>query len=394
MSPAARLRIFYFLYYGAVGANLPYFAPYLRGLGFSGEQIGTVLMMGPIVAAPVALAWAAVADHFGAPSRALAAAALWSIAAAVFLPVARTPLTLGAVVLVQSLAERAVVPLVDSVALEWTRAHPGASYARLRLFGSLGFIALAQGLGLLLAARGDRRGDVIVPLAVTACVAGYALAAQRLPASQARASRPHAREALAMIRDPRLLALLLACAVHWAGCAPFHLMFGVFVRDQGLPASVTGLAMAAGVGAEVLALLAFPRLERGLGGRALFALAFAGTALRWMLLSRAHGPAPLVLLQLFHGLTFGVFWGTSIRMLSGIVPPALRSTGQALFSAVVFGGGNAVGYQLSGLGYDRLGGVGPLFAGAAALETILLVATLLSGVVRPGRPGERASDPR
>ena len=91
-----------------------------------------------------------------------------------------------------------------------------------------------------------------------------------------------------------------------------------------------------------------------------------------MLLSRAHGAGALVLLQLFHGLTFGLFWGASIRMLGGIIPPALRATGQALYAAVVFGGGNAVGYQLSGLGYDRFGGVGPLFAAAAALETILL----------------------
>src|SRR5690242_12681197 len=82
MSPAARLRLFYFLYYGAVGANLPYFAAYLRGLGFSGEQIGTVQMMGPIVAAPVAIAWATVADRVGALSRTLSVAALWSVAAA------------------------------------------------------------------------------------------------------------------------------------------------------------------------------------------------------------------------------------------------------------------------------------------------------------------------
>src|SRR5512142_2808019 len=204
MSPAARLRTFYFLYYGAVGANLPYFAAYLRGLGFSGEQIGTVLMMGPMMAAPVALAWAAAADRMGAPSRALAAASLWSVCAASFLPVARTPATLAAVILAQSLAERAVVPLVDSVALEWTRAHPETSYARIRLFGSLGFIALAQGLGLLLAARGDRAGDALVPATVLACVAGYALAARRLPAPRPSESRPRARQALALLRDRRL----------------------------------------------------------------------------------------------------------------------------------------------------------------------------------------------
>jgi MFS transporter, PPP family, 3-phenylpropionic acid transporter len=392
MSPAARLRLFYLLYYGAVGANLPYFAAYLRGLGFSGEQIGTVQMMGPIVAAPVAIAWATIADRVGAPSRALSVAALWSVAAAAFLPVARTPIALAAVVLLQSFAERAVVPLADSVTLEWTRARRGTSYASIRLFGSLGFIALAEGLGLLLSARGDRAGDVAVPLTVVACVAGYALAAQRLPSPPAHLARPSGKDALALARDPRLVAILLACAVHWMGCAPFHLMFGVFIRDERLPASLTGLAMAAGVGAEVVGLLGFPWLERRFGVRALFAIAFAGTAVRWFLLSGAHGAAPIVLLQLFHGLTFGVFWGASMRALSERVPPSLRATGQALYSAVVFGGGNAAGYQLAGIGYDRLGGVRPLFLSAAALEVVLLAATLAAPRLMRATPAEAASD--
>jgi PPP family 3-phenylpropionic acid transporter len=178
------------------------------------------------------------------------------------------------------------------------------------------------------------------------------------------------------VGDRRLLALLAACTLHWAACAPFHLLFGVFVRDAGLPAAVTGLAMTAGVGAEVAALLAFSRLERRLGTRALLAGTFAMTALRWGLLARAHGAAEIVLLQLFHGFTFGVFWGASMRALARLVPGRLRATGQALYAAVVFGGGNAVGYQLAGIGYDRLGGVGPLFAWAAALEVVPLLAAL------------------
>ena len=40
----ARLRAVYFLHYGYVGATLGYLAPYLRGLGFSGEAIGGVSM--------------------------------------------------------------------------------------------------------------------------------------------------------------------------------------------------------------------------------------------------------------------------------------------------------------------------------------------------------------
>jgi PPP family 3-phenylpropionic acid transporter len=385
MSPASRLRLFYFLYYGGVGANLPYLAAYLRGLGFSGEAIGTVQMLSPIAAAPVALGWAAVADRLGARTRALSLAALGSAAAAMFLPLARTPLAVGAVVLSQALAERAVVPLADAVALEWTSAR-GRSYARIRLFGSLGFIALAQGLGLVLSARGDRPGDVAVPLAIALCVVAYALATRGLPPASAGGPRPCAADARAILSDRRLLALLAACAVHWGSCAPFHLLFGVFVRDAGLPAAVTGLAMTAGVGAEVVALFLFPRLEARLSTATLLALAFGATALRWALLSRASGAAAIVLLQLLHGFTFGVFWGASMRAMSALVPERLRATGQALYSAVVFGGGNAIGYQLAGLGYDALGGVGPLFARAAVVELLPLAASIAASLMARRAP--------
>jgi PPP family 3-phenylpropionic acid transporter len=179
--------------------------------------------------------------------------------------------------------------------------------------------------------------------------------------------------------------------VHWACCAPFHLLFGVFVRDAGLSAAVTGLAMAAGVGAEVVALVLFPRFERRLGTRALLAIAFAGSALRWALLARARGAPAIVALQLLHGLTFGVFWAASIRALSRLVPARLRATGQAVYGAVVFGGGNALGYQLAGLGYDRFGGVAPLYAWAAALELFPLAASLAAlarGTPPDGSPAE------
>src|SRR5512146_3275662 len=41
-SPTARLRALYFLYYGNVGTYLPFFAVYLKGLGFTGQQIGVI----------------------------------------------------------------------------------------------------------------------------------------------------------------------------------------------------------------------------------------------------------------------------------------------------------------------------------------------------------------
>jgi PPP family 3-phenylpropionic acid transporter len=392
MAPASRLRLLYFLYYANVGVSLPYFAAYLRGLGFSGEQIGTVQMLPSLLSPVVAMAWAAYADRRATPARALARATALAAAAAVLLPFARSPVLVGSVVLLQAFGDRAFVPLLDSSTIEHCRTRPGKSYARIRLFGSIGFIAGALVIGRALTLRGNRLGDVLVPVSATALVLAYALAARRLPEAPAPAheERPGPRDMLALLRHRPLLVLLGACAVHWAACAPFHLLFGVFVRDRGLPSDVTGLGMGLGVAAEIGALVVFPRLERRMPLRGLFSIAFLGSALRWALLSRASGAAEIVLLQLLHGLTFGLFWGCAMASMAALVPSRLRATGQALFSAIVFGIGNGAGYALAGLGYDRYGSVAPLFAWAAVAE----LALALTGLVAFGWSGAAGREAR
>jgi MFS transporter, PPP family, 3-phenylpropionic acid transporter len=372
----ARLRFVYFLYFAGVGTFLSYFAPYLRGLGFSGEQIGAVTFAQQAVAAPSALVWGGIADRLGAPARALAACTAGMLFAICGLPFARTPAQVGVVLVLSALFSGGVVPLLDSTTVEAVRVE-GQSYARTRLWGSIGFVVTAQGLGLLLALRGDRPGDPAMPYAYLACVGGYALLAQLLPPVAAHPERPHWRDALLLLRQPRLLFLFAICAVHWMASAPYHLLFGVLVRDLGLSSSITGAGLALGVLAEVCALFTFPRLLRRFSLRALFAAAFAGTALRWALLSRAQEAASLVGLQLLHALSFGIFWGSAVESMQRIVPVRLRATGQALFSALVFALGNALGYGLSGAGYDRFGSAAPLYLVAAAVEVLPLLLLLL-----------------
>jgi len=372
-----RLAGVYFLYYGYVGATLGYLAPYLRGLGFSGEEIGSVATAAQFVAAPAGLLWAHAADRRGARARQLRICALGALAAMSALPWARTPVAVGAVLVCHAAFVGAVVPLLDSLTMEWARGAPERSYARTRLFGSFGFVLVAQGLGAWLAARGDRPADALVPLAAVACVAGYAALAQGMGA--AATANPATRstggtladrlaQVAALLREPAILLLFGLCFLHWAACAPYHLLFGVLVRDHGLPSTVTGAGLALGVLAEVVALWAFPPLLRRFDLAALLAAACSGTALRWWLVSRADGAAAIVLLQLFHAVSFGLWWACAVEAMGRLVPVGLRSTGQALFSALVFGAGNAVGFALSGAGYQRLGGASPLFAVAGLVE--------------------------
>src|SRR5258706_2231292 len=151
-----RLRLFYILYFASVGIYYPFFTPYLRGLGFTGDQIGTAQMASAIASVPAGLVWGALADRLGAPARALAIVGMGAFVAAALLFFAHTPALVVLVMMAQGSVTPAIVPLLDTVTIESIRGRSEASYARVRLFGSLGFVATAQGFGVILSARCDR----------------------------------------------------------------------------------------------------------------------------------------------------------------------------------------------------------------------------------------------
>ena len=380
---AARLRFFYFSYFITVGIYYPFLVPHLRAIGLGGSEIGTAQMAGSIAAIPASFLWGALADRLQAPARALQLATRCALLAAMGLVFARTPLTVALLLFLRGLAEPAIIPLTDTVAVNAVHADPGASYARVRLFGSLGFIVSAQAAGFLLARFSDPDGTRVMPLAYAATLLVTTVVAGLLPADRLeRGPKPHLREVRALAADGRLILLVAACAVHAASLATYPL-YGALVHDRGFSPAVTGAGMAFGVVAEVIVLFAFPVLERRFSIATLLACAFGATALRWWLVSHDLPAAWLVAVQAFHGLSFGLYWACAVKALSLWVPTRLRATGQAMFSSIASSLGGAIGYRLAGFGYERLGGAAPVYAVTAAVELLAL------GLALCLRSGER-----
>jgi MFS transporter, PPP family, 3-phenylpropionic acid transporter len=371
---AARLRAFYLLYYAGIGISIPFFAPYLRGLGFSGRQIGTAQMIGALTAAPAGIVWAVVTDRLRAPTRALQVATSGALLAALLLPWVRTPATVAAVLMLQGLAIPAVTPIVDGLAVETTRASGG--YARLRLYGSLGYVVGALAMGGLLTARGDRPGDIAVPLGLCACALAYATTARGFSPAPSVSAPPRAGDLAALLRNRTLLWVVAAGALHAAFTVPYYQLFGVLVRQRGLPAAVTGTASTVGVLAEIALLFLYPRVERRFSPSTSLAVAFGAGTVRWALLSGTTSAAAIIGLQLFHALTFGLYWAATVRMLSHVVPAPLRTTGQAIYGALCFQVGGAIGSQLSGLAFDAFGAAAPVYRLAAVGELLPLAIAL------------------
>src|SRR5579859_3017509 len=64
-----RLSAFYFAYFAFVGAFAPYFALYLRALGYSPVEIGLLLAVNPVARIFGPNLWGWLSDHYHARGR-------------------------------------------------------------------------------------------------------------------------------------------------------------------------------------------------------------------------------------------------------------------------------------------------------------------------------------
>ncbi|MEO7669333.1 MAG: MFS transporter, partial [Polyangia bacterium] len=338
------------------------------------RQIAVILCVVPVLNMGVPLFWAWTADRTRRHARILSVICLGAFCGYLPLVVARAfPLVLVSY-LAFAVFGVGIGTMVDSMALVQVRA--GADYGRIRVWGSIGYMAAAIAVGALLTSRAGRPADPIVPALVATALLATFLATLQLRGIGEPAARPHWNDVSRLLANPRFRLLLVVAPLHWIGCAPYNIFFGIFVRDHHLSQLVVGAALATGVAAEMIVLLLFQRLRRRFDIDTLMAVAFGGTIIRWALMPFAAAMASVITLQLLHALTFGLFWGAGIALVGDCVPPALRATGQSLYVTSMLGLGNVLGYLATGLIYDAGGTVDPAFWGAAALELLPLALVL------------------
>ncbi len=372
------LRILYGVYFTAVAVSLPFFPPYLRALGLSGKQVSLLLAVPPMLHMGAPLLWGWLADRTRRPDLVLRAAicgAFLSYAPIIFVR------TMPALLLAYGAHQFFAVPvpgLADALALE--QARRGDDYTRIRFWGSVSFTLTCLAIAPVFAARGPRGGDALVPILLAIFLGCASLASFGLRGHvDADRERPHARDVLVLLRDRRFLLILALGPLHWSCLAPYHGFFGILLGDRGHSANVIGAAFVISVIGEMAAFFFFRNLRARLPLPTLMALAFVATIVRWLVVGFAHSAPVLAGMQIFHALTFGVFWGAAMAWLAACVSPKLRATGQTLFTAATYGFGNMIGLFASGAAYDAFFSAAPSFVAAAAFELVPLTLVLALG---------------
>lgn len=342
--PYWRLSGFYFCYFALLGGLFPYWSLYLDARGLAPAQIGTVLAVPLVTKILAPNLWSWLADVSG-----------WRLGI-IRLGVALALLCFTAIFFVDSLAGLALVLVGYSffwnavlaqhevITLGFLGARP-ERYSAIRLWGSVGFIAAVAGAGALFEAAGIAWFPVVGTLLLAMILASSLL----IPKPLAVAAVRRRESLLAVVRQRAMLSFLGAGLLLQAAHGAYYSFFSLYLQDLGYGRTAIGLLWSVGVVAEVLMFAVMHRVLLRFGVRALLLASLGLAALRWWLIGHCSETLVLlVLAQTLHAFTFGTYHAAGVETVRRLFADAGQAGGQALYGAVSFGLGGALGSWLAG----------------------------------------------
>jgi PPP family 3-phenylpropionic acid transporter len=375
-----RLSNFYFWYFAFIGAFAPYFALYLKSLGYSASQIGVLLAVHPLARIFGPNVWGWLADHYRA--RGLLIRLTATATAVSFVAVF---LDLGFVwtfvaLLVLNIFWCAVLPLAESATLNLLGPRVG-TYGRVRLWGSVGFVAVVIAGGYLL----DHFGISTLAPMVLVLLALMAMSVFPLPRDRTGSERTAHAPILSIVSQPAVIAMFAGFFLMQVAHGPYNAFYSIHLVESGYSKTVVGWLWALGVLAEIVLFMMLPRLMRAFSLNHILLFSFACACVRFLMIAWGVGSIGVMLAaQLLHAITFGAFHAAGVAAMHQIFRGRNQARGQALYTSLGYGLGGTLGTLMSGYTWEVWG--------AQWTFTIAATAALFAFVVVAWKPLATASE--
>lgn len=374
ISPRSALSLQYFLYFGVMGVMLPYFTLYLFRLGLNGEQIGVVSGIRSLLAVAMPLCWGALADRTGKRRGIFIAANVLATAAFALFFRAGTYLGIAAVMAVWSVFYTPIISFLEASSME-ALGPDRSRYGKVRVWGSLSFIACVLLVGELL----DSRPVSVILVLIFAGSALQALLSPLVPAQKRRnRALPSFRENGSYLLAGKIPVFLVCAFLMLASHGAYYGFLSIHMEKLGFTGGLIGLAWAVASISEISVMLSSARIFKRFTPEKVLLFSLVVAVLRWTAQAFAVTLGQIIAVQILHAATYGAFHVASILFIEHNFPKEGRTLGQAANNAATYGLGLAAGVLFAGVLFDSFG-AGASFlacgglAGIAALVFYLII---------------------
>ena len=358
--PYWRLAGVYFFYFAYIGAFAPYFSLYLSASGVAAAGIGVIMALPQLVRIFAPHLWGWLADRSNRRLRIARIGTVIGTAIYCGLFAARGFEALFAIVLLMSFFLSAALPLVEVTTL----THLGertAQYGRIRVWGSIGFIAAVLIVGYAL----DWLPIGALLWIMLAILIGVVALLMLVPeAPHAEHSHDHTPIAH-VLRQTQVVALMVACALMAVAHGPYYTFFSIHLVGYGYTKGAVGWLWAVGVICEIAIFFWMSQLFRAFALRQVLIASFALTVVRFVIIAWWVDSLLLLLLaQILHAASFGSFHAAALGYVHAFFRGRNQARGQAIYASLTFGLGGTLGGLYAGYAWERFG-AGITFSGAA-----------------------------
>jgi PPP family 3-phenylpropionic acid transporter len=374
-SNVSLLSFSYFAFYGVLGLLIPYLSVFLNERGLNSSQIGELMAAALFmrIVAPSLGAW--LSHRFAHPLHFMRLASAGSLLAFTALLVFQGYWPMLIVLALVNFFWNASLPQLETQTLELlnNNAH---QYARIRVWGSLGFIAISTLTGFLFEWQSAEL-FVWVGVGILALLL-ISVLSLNVPERTIHDALGHAPITRASFLKWPILAFWVGMLLLHTSHGPYYTFFLLYLEQVGHPHTLGGSMMSLGVAAEVLTFLMVGKLLRRAGVYRIMCLAITLTVVRWLVLGYwAASFSALVVVQLLHAASFALTHLCAMQFMSAQFTGPKLGTAQALYTSIGFGFGGVLGAWLVGQTWHDGSGALFSFQWAAGLACVSLMMILL-----------------
>lgn len=343
--------LFFFAYYGYIGILSPYVSLFFAGKGIPAAQIGVLMSLTQAMRIVGPNLWGWIADRSQKRVYVLRLTALATVVTFTSMLFGRSFAEFFIVMLLVNAFASGLAPVAEAHMLTEMRGDL-THYGKLRLWGSVGFIAAVLLVGALL----DWKGVHLMPWAA------LLMLAMAFAASCWMSEAPHVqidqktRSARSLLRKPEVIAFFSSTFLMIAAHSALYVFYSLYLAQLGYSKTVIGLMWSLGVVAEIVFFFYQAPVFRKFGVRNLMLACLLLAAVRFFMIGfGAESLLLLLIAQVVHAATFGVHHSASIATLQRWFHGPLQARGQALFISVSYGMGGTIGGLVLSVVWDKFG---------------------------------------
>lgn len=363
---AARLALFYGAVFSLIGSHLPFFPMWLKAVGIDASWIGIITAVPAVTRFAILPFVTGLAERRGSLRGAMIVTAFVTMLGFSVVGTQHQPALVFLAYAATASMWTPMVPLTDAYALRGV-ARYGIKYGPLRLWGSAAFVAGALLCGLLVDFIAARHLIwIIVGMAALGAVVSLGLR----PLDNPKAPPVALHRATALLREPGFLAIIAASALIQGSHAAYYTFASITWQLAGLGGLTIAGLWALGVLAEIVVFALSPRFTPQ--PAILVVIGALSAVARWLITAQDPPVAMLAVVQLAHGLSFGLTQVGTMGLLVRHVPVHVMARGQGYLAACagIVASGASI---LSGTIYARHGqGVYYVMAAMALAGAVLM----------------------